>query len=334
MLCRRKWWLFGAAWMLAACGVAHGATSEGQRYLALCRQYAVRVSGGPAASPSASPTAWEVKGTLSGLARSTDDMGYTLLVQMDDGTSVSLTGSGKAPNVDVGSKVRVLVKNGSANTESPGPVVLAVATETDVVAALGASNAAALHAPASHASRRSRSAVPASRGARSAVREAVAWSASAILQAYKNAVRWFNPKLSENELTTIAQCVLGFSARYGVDPRLIMAVLAVESGFKVEATSRAGAMGLGQLMPATARGMGVTNAYDPVQNIDAAVRLIRGHLEAHAGKDSMEQLALALASYNAGGGAVRKYGGVPPYKETRNYIRKVASWYRYFCTGK
>jgi soluble lytic murein transglycosylase-like protein len=107
-----------------------------------------------------------------------------------------------------------------------------------------------------------------------------------------------------------------------VDARLVMAVVATESNFNASATSRTGAMGLGQLMPATARGLGVRNAYDTRDNLWGAIRLVRGHLENNDG-----DIALALACYNAGSGAVRRYGGVPPYRETRNYIRKVTDIY-------
>jgi soluble lytic murein transglycosylase-like protein len=90
-------------------------------------------------------------------------------------------------------------------------------------------------------------------------------------------------------------------------------------------------MGLGQLMPGTARGLGVSNAYNAEENVAGATRLIRGHLEKFQGKSTWEQVALALACYNAGSRAVRKYGGVPPYRETRNYVKKVAALYARFC---
>jgi soluble lytic murein transglycosylase-like protein len=98
-------------------------------------------------------------------------------------------------------------------------------------------------------------------------------------------------------------------------------------------------MGLGQLMPGTASGLGVSNAYDPVQNIAGSVKLIRGHLNkitdnAAWTDTTWHDLSLALASYNAGPGAVRKYGGVPPYRETQNYIKKVISIYKELCGCK
>lgn len=103
---------------------------------------------------------------------------------------------------------------------------------------------------------------------------------------------------------------------HDVDPNLVRAVITVESAYKPKATSRKGAMGLMQLMPATAREYGVRNAYDPAENIDAGVRHLRSLLDQF-------DVRLALAAYNAGQGTVRKYGGVPPYRETRNYVRKV-----------
>jgi len=147
-----------------------------------------------------------------------------------------------------------------------------------------------------------------------------------IVAAYANMIRRFNKRLTAGQAATIAQAIIDFSAHYGLDARLVMAVVAVESNFNPYATSRSGAMGLGQLMPATARGMGVGNAYDYRQNLDGAVRLIRGHLANNSG-----DLTLALACYNAGSGAVRRAGGVPPIAETHNYIRKVVSLFLAFA---
>jgi len=151
-----------------------------------------------------------------------------------------------------------------------------------------------------------------------------------VLPAYTDFIQNRNKRLSRTEAQHIAETVLAFAVHYGVDARLIMAIVLVESGFDPGATSRAGAQGLGQLMPGTARGMGVTNSYDTEQNLYGTVRLIRGHIDKYTKStgDAYEGLVLALAAYNAGSGAVRRHGGVPPYKETQNYIRKVISTYQ------
>ncbi|MBI2841959.1 MAG: lytic transglycosylase domain-containing protein [Armatimonadetes bacterium] len=161
-------------------------------------------------------------------------------------------------------------------------------------------------------------------------------SVPGLVGVYKKAVKSFNSKLSDAEAEAIASSIIEFSARYEVDPRLVVAVILTESRFRPEATSRKGAMGLGQLMPRTAKGLGVGDAYDPVENIGGSVKLIKGHLDKLSGNApwselSWQDLALALASYNAGPGAVKKHGGIPPYRETQNYIKKVISTYRALC---
>lgn len=106
------------------------------------------------------------------------------------------------------------------------------------------------------------------------------------------------------------------ATRHGVDVRLVRAVVQVESAYRSNARSRKGAKGLMQLMPQTARQYAVRNPYDPASNLDAGVKHLKSLLDRF-------ELTLALAAYNAGEAAVRRFGGIPPFQETRDYVRQV-----------
>ncbi len=116
--------------------------------------------------------------------------------------------------------------------------------------------------------------------------------------------------------------IIAAARRHGIDPALVRAVVQHESGFNPDAGSSAGAQGLMQLMPSTAAGLGVTDPRDPAQSIEGGTKLLARLLAQYHGR-----AGLALAAYNAGPGAVAKYGGVPPYPETQAYVRNVtATW--------
>ncbi len=120
----------------------------------------------------------------------------------------------------------------------------------------------------------------------------------------------------------ILNVVNQIAEKHGVDEKLVQALIKQESGFNPKAKSKAGAMGLMQLMPSTAKNLGVQDPYNIVQNVEGGVKYLKSMLNKYNGN-----VILALAAYNAGPGAVDKYDGVPPYQETQNYVKNILANY-------
>jgi hypothetical protein len=142
---------------------------------------------------------------------------------------------------------------------------------------------------------------------------------AAVVQ-YGSVLRSFNPSLSQSFSQDMAAHVLLMASYYSLDPRLLVAIIGVESSWKSGAVSHAGALGLGQLMPETAQGLGVLPA-DAYENLDGTARYLRRMIQQSG--TNPDRYARALASYNAGPAAVTRYGGIPPFSETRSYVSKV-----------
>ncbi|MEA2663597.1 MAG: hypothetical protein QOI11_541 [Candidatus Eremiobacteraeota bacterium] len=146
-------------------------------------------------------------------------------------------------------------------------------------------------------------------------------AAPATEAAYAGVLRTINPKLPLAKARSYARSVMADAWRTHLDPRFIMSIVTVESHWRVNAVSRVGARGLGQLMPGTAARLGVRNSWNASDNLRGTSRYLQTLMNQFAGKPNA--VKLAIAGYNAGPKAVERFHGIPPYAETRNYVVRV-----------
>lgn len=291
----------------------------------------------------------EVRGTVTGCAGS--DSQRTLLIASGEGLptiAVSVAGATLDPEwsfLDVGAAVRCLCRVVVMEGGASGSLEVVIPVREEEAAAVDREREKLRAAAVQRAQRTERPL--ASRGVGAGAYRAAAaagragggaaslrgYSWNQLVSQYSGAVRHFNPRLSPTDAQALANIILNYSVRYGLDARLVMAVIAVESNFNANAVSPVGAMGLGQLMPGTASDLGVGNAFDVRENLEGSTRLLSQHVRNMSpdGRVTEEAVKLALACYNAGAGAVKKHKGIPPYRETQNYVTKITRLYRQMC---
>jgi hypothetical protein len=308
--------------------------TELQKYLHIRRAYGIVESVGvPALETLVGSRVFEVQGVVKGTMRTGKRL--SLLLERTDGQTEAIDADA-IPEWAVGSDApaRLIVK--ATRTEENGELqatLISVAREEDVrpiELRLMASSAKSI------ANRRKKSAVVTKSNDPGMFGDigkppAQTWQGSSDekLNAYAAFIYRHNPKLGTTEPYRIARGILGYARRYGVDARLIVAMVICESDFNPNEVSHSGAMGLGQLMPGTVQDYGITNPFDSVQNLYGTVREIRSHIDKYQNQtgDDFQALVLGLAAYNAGEGAVKRHGGIPPYRETQSYVRKVIKLY-------
>ncbi len=257
--------------------------------------------------------ALQISGIIQGMFASGEDR--TILLELVDKATVEIEKVKPTQEAQPRSRVRCLVK--PAHSSPTAPLLLVDITwDKTPVELLQEAARAALKMPVKDREEAAQSAAQISRT------QPMPTRGGDQATVCKRAIASLNPRLSAREVDTISQSIMTYSAKYSVDPYLVVAVIAAESRFNPNARSYKGAMGLGQLMPATAAAHNV-NAYDPIANLNVAIRILSRNLSKYHGDWNK-----ALAAYNAGTGAVDRHKGVPPYRETRNYLWKI---YEYWC---
>ncbi len=280
----------------------------------------------------------EIRGNLAGFSK--NDNGVFLVVSGENGSFVISTNI--IPNEGLGTEIACLVKIGEGCTYSLSDLKLISYTYDTELKRIEKSVYAKEKTKSSEKTidnlnmKSSVNAAQPQSDVKKAQTSNQTITVEEVIKIYSSAIKGFNKKLSDNQANTIARAILGFSQHYKIDPRLVVALIVAESDFRIDCRSRAGAMGLGQLMPSTAASLKLSNPYDPIQNIYGSIRHLKGYLDKMSGGKewnelNWRELVLALACYNAGPGAVKKYGGVPPYRETQNYVRRVSSLYKKLC---
>lgn len=314
-----------------------------EEYLTLRRQNGISQSTGPAALETfVGERVMEIRGTAKGA------IGSILILDNPGGQEVYIKSERIPDWLKTGSQsVRVLVKAIRASETSLITAELIAAVAEGSIAGWEAREAAKPKprvAPAAAASARNAARTPSRQATRSQSNSGInvitgtkrgqprtlSPEVRDLVPVYADFIQNQNRRLPRARAVDIAESILEFSVHFGVDARLVVALVITESNFNPNAVSHAGARGLGQLMPGTAAMLGVGNSFNTDQNLYGTTKLLRQHLDKYTSRtgDSYRGLVLALAAYNAGPGAVSRHGGVPPFRETQNYVRKVIATYK------
>ena len=355
-----------AALCLSASALAHA--SSGARYLQLRRQYRcdTQLSYAQVQTDAARfmGRVIELRGTVGGVAEGPSSLSVMLNMDGVDAPTLEIPPGEAGPIREMSTpRVRVLARIGDGSSGNVVPlVVLAVANESEVSAQektldsqaayrerkaeLARQERQRWHQQVQNSASRAASVSP-SRGGYARTFQPPVQSPDYSgglgprvrdwYPAYYNFILNHNRKLGANMAGQIAFYLLKFSDEHEVDPRLVTAMIIAESDFDPQSTSHSGAMGLGQLMPDEIKSLHLNSGYDIRDNLYGSIANLRTDLNSFAGLGgadgtlSIDQIRLAMATYNAGLGAVKKYKGVPPYKETQGYVKRVVRLYRQFC---